>query len=152
MRFRFYLAVLTGLMVFSGGVLANRDQNMEPAKAFFLPKGDAAAGRKAFKEIQCLSCHNVAGDAEFSASSGLGPELGRKQADYTAGWIANSIVSPSHTIALEAEDKGDDAPSLMGDFTDKMTVRQMIDLVAYIKSLDAGKAGGSADEENKIPE
>lgn len=151
MKHRFFAAVLTGLLVFGGGHLfANRDQNMEPAEMFFLPKGDAAAGRKAFKDINCLTCHHVAGDPEFTAGSGLGPVLGPKQADYAAGWIANSIVSPSHTIALEAEDKGDEVPSLMGDFTDKMTVKQMIDLVAYIKSLKTGEETASAEEKGGI--
>lgn len=144
-------AVLIGFL-FLGGTdsFGNRDRDMEPAKMFFLPRGNPDAGKKAFKDLQCMTCHNVAGAAEFSSGSGLGPELGPKQADYTAGWIANSIVSPSHTIALEAEDKGDEAPSLMGDFTEKMTVRQMIDLTAYIKSLGPEKTPASGEEENKV--
>ena len=64
--------------------------------------------------------------------------LGPKQAAYAPGWIANSIVSPSHTIARNFEGEYEEGElSRMGDFSDVMTVRQMIDLVAYIKSLGA---------------
>lgn len=131
-----FLFVLSFSMWMHGVSLANRDDNMEPANGFFLEKGNPAAGRNAFKEFKCNACHNVQGDKEFTVSSGLGPALGAKQADYASGWIANSMVSPSHAIALDAVDPGDNVPSKMTDFKDKMTVRQLIDLVSYIKSLE----------------
>ncbi len=114
---------------------ANRDDNMEPAKGFFLPKGDAAAGRKVFGDLKCSVCHGVENDPEFASGPGVSSTFGAKQADYAAGWIANSIVSPSHTIALSSEESGENGLSKMSDFADKMTVRELIDLVAYIKSL-----------------
>lgn len=129
------LAVFFLIFVFCFPVFANRDANMEPASDFFLPKGNPEAGRKAFKDLQCNACHGIENDPELANPSGLGPLLGAQQAAYSSGWIANSMVSPSHTIALGAEDQGEDEPSLMGDFKDRMTVQQLIDLTAYLKSL-----------------
>ena len=144
------LICLSLIFISSGVLFANRDENMEPAKGFFLPKGDSAAGRKAFTDLKCATCHRVENDPEFVSGSGIGPTFGAKQADYASGWIANSIVSPSHTIALDSEEPGENAPSKMGDFTEKMTVRQLIDLVSYLKSLGpVEKAAAEAVENQK---
>lgn len=117
---------------------ANRDTKMEPADGFFLQKGDSAAGEKAFKDLKCFACHTVENSSEFNTPA-LGkpaPMLGKKQASYASGWIADSIVSPSHRLAPDsyAEVENDELP-IMPDFTDTLTIRQMMDLVAYIKSL-----------------
>ena len=130
--FLFLLLLIAGAHCF-----ANRDENMEPAEGFFLPGGNPAAGQKAFADLKCFTCHQVEKSAEFlGPASKKGPVLGGKQADYPSGWIANSIVSPAHTLVPDsyAEVETDELPE-MNDFTEKMTVRQMIDIVAYIKSL-----------------
>lgn len=125
-------------------LFANRDENMEPAEGFFLQKGDVAAGEKAFADLKCTACHWVANNTDLKppVAQKWGPMLGYKQAGYAEGWIANSIVSPSHTISRNFEGKYEDEElSRMGDFTEVMTVRQMIDLVAYIKSLGSENRG-----------
>lgn len=129
-------------LVLSGVSFAGRDENMQPAETFFLPKGDPAAGKKFFSELKCNSCHWVQNDLDLAVpvTAKAGPLLGYKQAGYSVGWIANSIVSPSHTIALNSDGQSEDSElSRMGDFSETMTVRQLIDLVAYIKSLDQGE-------------
>ncbi len=141
-----FISVL--VLVGAGVCFAGRDDNMEPAKGFFLPKGNPEAGRQAFKDLQCLACHAVEKDAEFSTPSMVppGPVLGVKQGNYATGWIANSIVSPSHTIALDSNGEVEGTQlSRMGDFTGRMTVRQLIDLVAYLKSM--GDETAEEDEE-----
>lgn len=138
MKIRHALFILAALSIPAGILLGNRDDNMEPARAFFLQKGNAEAGKKAFADLKCFACHQVQGAKEFPAPPAAkpGPVLSKKQAGYAAGWIANSIVSPSHTIALNSEGTAEGSDlSRMGDFTDTMTVRQMMDLVAYIQSL-----------------
>ena len=142
MKIKKAVLFLAVLLLSSGLCFANRDENMEPAKGFFLPKGDAAAGKKAFMDLKCFTCHQVENSSGFNhpLAAKPGPVLGKKQADYANGWIANSIVSPSHTIAFDSSAAAEDAQlSPMGDFTETMTVRQMIDLVAYIRSLGGEK-------------
>ena len=117
---------------------ADRDENMEPAEGFFLQKGDPAAGQKAFEVLKCNTCHWVQNNENLNPPivQKAGPMIGSKQADYEAGWIANSIVSPSHTIAPNFQGEYEESQlSRMGDFSETMTVRQMMDIVAYIKSL-----------------
>lgn len=50
---------------------------------------------------------------------------------------ASSIVAPSHEIGPEARKMMEGELSPMGDFSDAMSVRQLIDLVAYLDSLEA---------------
>ncbi len=131
------------ILIVCGLCYANRDENMEPAEGFFLPKGNPAAGLKAFTELKCSACHWVENNIDLDppVSEKAGPMLGHKQAEYSAGWIANSIVSPSHTIAANFDGEIEESDlSRMGDYSEIMTIRQMIDIVAYIKSLgDAAK-------------
>jgi mono/diheme cytochrome c family protein len=104
----------------------------------FLPQGDPAEGRKAFLESRCNTCHGVPGDQiERRVEGNLGPDLGKTQAAKSRDELASSIIAPSHAFA------GDDPEqwkagnlSRMGDYSRHMTVRQWIDLVAYVKSLD----------------
>ena len=121
-----------------GYLFADRDENMIPADGFFLSKGDMTAGRQAFNHLKCSSCHWVANDMQVPdpVTAKAGPLLGPKQAAYAPGWIANSIVSPSHTFARNSDGKTEGGElSRMADFTQTMTVRELIDLVAYIQSL-----------------
>ncbi len=127
---------------FSMPAYANRDKGMNPAQGFFLPEGNAEAGKKAFAHLKCSSCHWVRNEIDLKepVAEKTGPMLGPRQAKYSRGWIANSIVSPSHTVVYDSDGyaEGSDL-SRMGDFTQVMTVREMIDIVAYIRSLDDSK-------------
>lgn len=105
-----------------------------------VPRGDAADGRAAFVALSCHSCHAVAGDPEMPApiSAHPGPTLGPVQAAHgavDAGSIASAIVSPSHMVVSEVDPASEEKLSPMGDFSDAMTVRQLVDLVAYVRSL-----------------
>ncbi|MBI3312829.1 MAG: cytochrome c [Candidatus Omnitrophica bacterium] len=141
---RKYLGFFLFILIFSGSGFAaiDRDEGMAPADGFFLPEGDGVRGKKAFMDLKCTSCHWVQNELNLSApvAEKSGPILGTKQAAYAPGWIANSITSPSHTIGFDTDGQADESDlSRMGDFTETMTVRQMIDLVAYIKSLGEEK-------------
>lgn len=122
-----------------GYLFAGRDEGMAPADGFFLPKGSAEDGRKAFNHLKCSACHWAANDMQVPdpITAKAGPMLGPKQAAYAPGWIANSIVSPSHTIARNSEPGKTEGGELsrMPDFSQTMTVRELIDLIAYIQSL-----------------
>jgi mono/diheme cytochrome c family protein len=106
-----------------------------------LPNGDPAAGRVAFQVLKCTTCHRVAGQADLPApvSSNRGPSLGPVTARKPAGEIASSIVAPSHTLS-DGRKRAEGRLSPMGDFSQAMTVRQLSDLVAYLRSLDSKPA------------
>ena len=103
-----------------------------------LPAGDAGAGRAAFLALSCPSCHRVAGEKEFPQpiSANRGPTLGGYHGKQTAARLAMSIFAPSHEISATVREPREDALSPMGDFSEAMTVRQFLDLIAYIRSLD----------------
>jgi hypothetical protein len=135
------------LGVTAAPAFAGRDDGMTPADGFFVPEGDAAAGRQAFVDLKCFSCHRVY-DQDFPAPTAAqpGPVLGLRQMDYSVGWLMNGIVNPSHTISTGASGLAPESElSRMGDFTDAMSVRQLINLAAFFKSLPAGR-GESGEE------
>jgi len=97
---------------------------------FFLPVGDAAAGREVFVALECYSCHAVPNDAEMPPPDGevVGPECGGSMAGKSREFIADSIISPSHIIPPPEMD------SPMEDLRAEMSVKQLIDLVAFCSS------------------
>ena len=104
-----------------------------------LPEGDPEKGRETFIALKCNACHEVRGDVsmEKTAAARPGPKLGVAQSRYKADFLADSIVFPSHAIKpgfrTPESVKG---VSRMGDFSDTMTIRELADIVAYLKSLD----------------
>lgn len=103
-----------------------------------LPEGEEERGRQAFQDLKCSSCHAIAGDPELKdpVASKPGPALGLKQSSYRTRFLAQSIIDPSHAIAPGFKEKENPLQSRMGDFTETMTVRQLADLVAYLRSRD----------------
>ena len=106
---------------------------------FSLPDGDVQAGRAAFLELKCHSCHAVT-EENFPAPTATPPvpvRLGQHiSAGKTDGELMTSIINPSHSIRFEhmSKDVAHDGTSRMGDYADVMTVRQMLDLVAFLHS------------------
>jgi hypothetical protein len=115
------------------------DEPVVSAAGFFFPEGDAAAGREVFVSMGCYSCHEVPGET-FPAPVARPPvpvPLDSTVTQKTREQLAESILAPSHAIRLGAEDV--DAPELsrMGDYTEALTVADLIGLVTYLKSLSA---------------
>jgi hypothetical protein len=52
-----------------------------------------------------------------------------------AAELAESIIAPQHEVAEGLEGVRQGQLSRMGDWTEAMTVRQWLDIVAYLKSL-----------------
>lgn len=104
-----------------------------------LPKGDAKAGKAAFVELQCHTCHRVPERFEIKAPilEDRGPDLGKAQAKYTAGHLATAILAPSHVVP--AEWSREQGKSSMPDYTRVLTVRELIDILAFITTLDDQK-------------
>lgn len=107
---------------------------------FRLPDGDATAGREAFVQLRCHVCHQVEGvDAKFEGTGAASVKLGGDTLRVkTYGDLVTSIINPSHRIA-PGTDPAVVAPggrSLMENagLNDVMTVRQLVDLVAFLQT------------------
>jgi mono/diheme cytochrome c family protein len=103
------------------------------------PQGNAEAGRLVFRTFKCFACHQIAGPEgqgikiRTSVSAPLlDSRLGKKE----PGEVITSIIAPSHKVtdAIAKESGGKLSP--MGDFTHAMTVRQLVDLVAFLRAID----------------
>lgn len=119
--------------------------------SYDLPEGDAAAGRVAFEEMQCYTCHLVEGEdfPEPTAEPPVSVVLGSSENQKSREYLAESIIAPSHRFARppaemiasepplyvqdEYENIKEDSQSRMGDYSEAMTVRQWLDIVAYLE-------------------
>jgi cytochrome c551/c552 len=111
---------------------------VETGAGLRLPAGDAAAGKAVFEKTRCYTCHEVAGHA-FPAPS-LGPaavRLTQEQAKKNAEELAQSIISPSHTVSGSAGSVAEGGElSKMGDLSQALTIRDVADLVAFLQSVE----------------
>lgn len=105
-----------------------------------LPRGATGAGRQAFVDLKCTACHRVTGEPDLPApvSGNPGPDLGAGLASRPSGVVATAIVAPSHAMSVDtgAEVRAGVTGVLspMGDYSESMTVRQLLDLIAYLQS------------------
>lgn len=117
---------------------------------FALPPGDHHAGRQVFADFECFKCHDVLGEdfpAPKAEQGDVGPALSGMGAVHPAEYFAETIIDPNASVAWrikhhKSEKKGylgPDGTSKMPDYNDTMTIQQLIDVVAYMKSLTAGE-------------
>jgi hypothetical protein len=110
----------------------------ESSFGFRLPDGDANAGRQAFVNLGCNSCHEVEGVPirylEGVVHVQLGGETTRVR---THGELVTSIINPSHKIAPSYREPGAvlEGESLMTYLylNQVMTVQELVDLVAFLQ-------------------
>ena len=113
-----------------------------PEWRFLLPPGDAAEGRKAFVSMECFACHEVKGESFPQTSKtprGKGPELTGMGSHHPAEYFAESIINPNRVIVEGTGYTGPDGLSTMPSYADTMTLKQLVDVVAYLKSLTSGE-------------
>ncbi len=101
-------------------------------------------GQQAFADMKCWQCHTIAG-VEWSEwtdvaieidDAAIGPDLSNIGAIQTPKYILESMLYPSAVIVAPLELHADEQGlSKMPEYHDSMTVRQLIDLVAYQLSL-----------------
>jgi mono/diheme cytochrome c family protein len=110
------------------------------SRGFVLPAGSAERGQEVFAKLQCNACHTVKGiDLPAPvADPPVGVELGgiilKRRTD---GELVTAIIAPSHEISTRwAAGVMDDAggQSRMADFSELMTVRDLVDVVAFLQS------------------
>lgn len=108
---------------------------------FSLPAGRAAAGEQVFVKMECYSCHTVAGKRFGKPGSnpgGIGPDLTTEYTKLPREYLAESIVNFDRFAAhgqLKRSYLADDGTSRMGDYTDVLSVRELIDLVEFLKTI-----------------
>lgn len=105
------------------------------------PPGDLKAGRQAFLDLRCTACHVVPSEPDCPApvSANSGPVIDARLADRDVSYLMAAIMTPSHVISTNISDEVrsplEGVLSPMGDFSRAMTVRQLVDLHAYLRSV-----------------
>lgn len=137
-------------------------QDSSSLKEVEFPLGSMTAGRETFIRYGCNACHAVSHDDRLPAAArradapvldpnkkrpdsmiqGILRETYREQGltppDYTAEHFAEAIMAPGHSIApgFNQGSVEDEPASAMVDFSHRMTVREMRDIVAYLMGRD----------------
>jgi len=114
-----------------------------PIFGFPVDEGDIAAGRQAFLDHQCHQCHSIAG-VTLPPLAGANPpilELGGPTTSIKSyAELMTSIINPNHAISQRYRDqlRLDAVVPLESPMPrpniDTMTVRQLIDIVAFLDS------------------
>lgn len=120
-----------------------------PKWRFAVPAGDHHTGRQVFIDYECFKCHEVVGE-DFPApkveQGDVGPALSGMGAMHPAEYFLETMIDPNASVAWRIKHHKDehkgylgaDGKSKMPSYNDTMTVQQLIDLVAYLKSLTEG--------------
>jgi cytochrome c len=125
----------------------HRTGGVPPTWRFTVPPGDPVAGRQTFFDLGCQSCHRVASEPSTAKDEQRGPDLTGMGSHHPAEYFAESILSPDAVLVDGPGWIGPDGRSLMPSYPD-VTLRQLADLVAYLKAL---RAGGAADMMAAVP-
>ena len=109
-----------------------------PGWSFTIPDGDQKKGREVFAKLECYKCNEVKGEQFPHAPRGpdaTGPELSGMGGRHPAEYLAESILNPNAVIVIGQGYTGPDGLSIMPDYRESLTASELIDLVAYLKSL-----------------
>ena len=143
MRFSVFPGLcVAAILAFGGAALGSRhtaktapavssDTHHPRGWRFTMPKGDPVKGKAVFEKFECSYCHEIRG--EFSNPVENAPELSQMGPLHPVEFFAESILNPSAVVPKSYRDR--DGKSPMTDFTEKMTVRELVDVSAYIASL-----------------
>lgn len=127
------------LVVSLWGVTAACTEGRYSSASFHLPPdGDAARGKVAFVALGCNSCHAVVG-VDMAAPTVqppvpvvLGGEVVQRLSD---AYLATSMIQPSYDLApYPARQITSHGQSRMPSYADKMTIRQMTDIVTFLQA------------------
>ena len=142
----FVLVVLWPMGILGSAALA-AGSSASPG-GLVLPPGNAPVGRLVFVRMQCNHCHMITGDLSdgirLPVTSTPAPLLDADVARKSQAELVTSILNPSHVIEPSAADRGEGKLSPMGDYTHALTVRELIDLVAFIQSAAGPKTSKNA--------
>jgi mono/diheme cytochrome c family protein len=135
------VAVLLALALVAVTAQSPQRATYDVVDTVVLPKGDSRAGRQAFQDLKCHVCHGVAGEKAFLPIAELqGPMLNATLQSQSASDIAAAIIAPSHSLSVRTSEAVKaqmwrQGMSPMGDFSRVLTIRQLADLLAYLRSI-----------------
>jgi hypothetical protein len=137
-----WVALAVGAILLSGpGVALAQEPKVPEGWRFELPAGNAEAGERAFSKMQCYSCHKVPGKqfADPSQKPGdIGPDLTAAYAKLPREYLAESIINADRVHAhgtFKLQYRSSDGTTRMGDYSESMSVRELLDIVAFLKAL-----------------
>ncbi len=126
---------------------ATKSPQLPQGWTFEWPGGNPAAGKTAFHQLQCYGCHKVpgAGLPEERQSGGIGPDFVPAYSKLPAAYLAEAIMGShekmsgtvEHFVGLQK------VSSEMADYTTIMSVRELLDIVAFLKHLPAPEKGAA---------
>jgi hypothetical protein len=141
------LGVGAGLV--AAGLACTTTTQVTPEQFHLPPGGDPASGLTTFVNLGCTYCHQVEGREDLPAPS-VAPAvpvvLGRPAPSRaTDARLVTAIINPSHDIsqAWRSGVTGPGGHSRMGNFHEVLTVRQLMDLVAFLREPTAAPAVGA---------
>ena len=114
---------------------------------FTMPKGDPAKGKAVFEKYECYYCHEVRSE-KFPYPTEHAPELSQMGPMHPVEFFAESIMNPNAVVPKGY--RAADGKSPMTDFTEKMTVRELIDVSAYLASLRPKGAAKTVSVQGKV--
>ena len=130
-----------GAVVVTSLLITACAEKTEPVKNFVLPEGDVVAGQHVFESVGCRFCHSIANLdlPAFHSAQVLDIQLGGEVYKVQSyGELLTSVVNPEHKKSAKhlkkLPEEGKQLESPMPDFNDVMTVRQLIDLTAFLHS------------------
>jgi mono/diheme cytochrome c family protein len=109
---------------------------------FVPPPGDVHRGRQLFVKLQCHTCHTVRGE-ESGPSSVPGPDLTGAGTHHPAAYLLESIINPNAVVVQGPGYTTSEGLSLMPGYGERLTVHELLDLVAYLQSLTADDGDGA---------
>jgi mono/diheme cytochrome c family protein len=125
-----------------------------PGWQFSMPAGNPINGRAVFEKFECFQCHTVQGEV-FAGSppqaSTPGPALTGMGSHHPDAYLAESILHPNAVVVTGPGYTDPDGKSVMPDYRDSLSVAELIDLVAYLKSLDGEHAHEEATHQAGHP-
>lgn len=135
MAYRLKLFAVVLLLMTSAACGPSRNS---PAAFRLLPDGDVERGKAAFVALGCHSCHEVSGvdlprpTVQPPVPVKLGGSVSARLSD---SYLVTSIIYPSYELApYPKEQITSGRQSRMPHYTDRMTVRQLTDIVAFLQS------------------
>jgi mono/diheme cytochrome c family protein len=131
----------------------HRHGGVPPGWRLTFPEGDPEDGKAVFAKLECYQCHTIQGE-RFPQSSpqpgvAVGPELTGMGDHHPAEYFAESILNPNAVIITEPGYTGADGLSIMPDYRESLTVAELIDLVAYLKSLKGAQEHRGSGKRHK---
>jgi len=130
----------TGIVIATGALVASAQHGQHGTPEgwkFSWPAGDPKKGREVFTTLECYKCHEVKGEAFATPTDRdrVGPELSFMAPLHESEYFAEAIINPSAVIEKGRGYAAPDGTSKMPSFNDSITVQDVVDLVAFLRSL-----------------